>query len=388
MDQHDEAMQGLPFKDRKARLVVLGVFQIIVGTLFAVAALLMIGMAMEQRVFPGYGIVRRVSVDRVIPGIALSSLWAVWFIWMGIGSVRARRWARALILVSSWLCLAYGILASVILLESIPHTFTRMVERGETSPSKIPAMWAEAIAFLATVSVVIPGLFILLYRGRDVQATCQSRDPQTRWTDKCPLPVLAISLVAAAEGLALFGTGISVWTYSHLRALSHGPLVAIADLLLASVSFYAAWGLYQQSIKAWWASLLVVDQASLRQECFQGVFARRSSWIRDSECARLGTQGIRDDCFAILGRQAAHTRACLKVFDTKLRKDCLFAAARNDASGCLALNDSAEAKRCVAEAGFSKTTDISVCSLLPESRQRDCARRVSLNREQEINNAR
>jgi hypothetical protein len=233
---------------------------------------------MEQQGFPGYGIVRRVSLDRVVPRIALSSLLAVWFIWMGIGSVRARRWARALILVSSWLCLTYGILASVILLESIPHAFTRMVARGETSSSKIPAMWAEAIAFLATVSVVIPGLFILLYRGRDVQATCQSRDPQTRWTDKCPLPVLAISLVAAAEGLALFGTGISVWTYSHLRAISHGPLVAIADLLLAAVSIYAAWGLYQQSIKAWWASLLVacahIEDTTRRDACYLQSVAR------------------------------------------------------------------------------------------------------------------
>jgi len=40
------------------------------------------------------------------------------------------------------------------------------------------------------------GIWTFFYSSRHVKATCEARDPVPRWTDACPLPVLALCLWA------------------------------------------------------------------------------------------------------------------------------------------------------------------------------------------------
>jgi hypothetical protein len=138
------------------------------------------------------------------------------------------------------------------------------------------------------------------------------------------------------------------------------------------------------------ACALIPDgQAALRLRCFLDALKRRGAktWIRDSECARLGTQRLRDECFFSLGHQPDHAGACLKISDAELRKQCLFAAGKRDASRCLALNDATDARRCVADSGLEDTIDASGCSLLPPEKRSQCTQRVSANLEREVSNA-
>jgi hypothetical protein len=136
--------------------------------------------------------------------------------------------------------------------------------------------------------------------------------------------------------------------------------------------------------------LIPDDQASLRLQCFVAAFGRRDSgpWIRDSECARLATPRLRDECFYGVGCLVDHAGACLRAADAKLRKQCLFVAGKRDASRCLALKDVTDVRRCVADSSLGKTTDTGVCSLLPEERRIGCAQRISSNLEEEMRNAR
>ena len=108
MTDYGEMMQCSDFKDRKTGLVGFGILQIILGGLCAILVpFMIIGM-----------IVLAVSKDSSAPpmntatmivGVLFYVLAAICFIWMGVGSIKARRWARALILVSSWLWLICGI---------------------------------------------------------------------------------------------------------------------------------------------------------------------------------------------------------------------------------------------------------------------------------------
>src|SRR5438034_406184 len=50
------------------------------------------------------------------------------------------------------------------------------------------------LMFFGVIYVILPGAWVLFYRSRHVKATCESYDPMVRWTDHCPLPVLAVSL--------------------------------------------------------------------------------------------------------------------------------------------------------------------------------------------------
>jgi hypothetical protein len=59
------------------------------------------------------------------------------------------------------------------------------------------AMWIIGSAAMACIYILLPGVFLVLCHRESVHATCQRRDPMTRWTDRCPMPVLALSILLA-----------------------------------------------------------------------------------------------------------------------------------------------------------------------------------------------
>ena len=88
------------------------------------------------------------SVRMMIPGILFYTLLAVWFIWVGIGSIKARRWARALILISSWLWLICGVSGFVIILLLLPNMYDQMGESGKVPKEAVIAMEHAHLALL------------------------------------------------------------------------------------------------------------------------------------------------------------------------------------------------------------------------------------------------
>jgi Ni,Fe-hydrogenase I cytochrome b subunit len=123
-------------------------------------------------------------------GVFAQYVMAVWFILTGVGSIKARRWARVLILYSSWIELICRICQFVLYLLLMP------VPRGESAFMRMP--WA--VRAMTIFGLIIPGVFVLFYGSTNVKATCAFRDSETRWNDKYPLLVLIAIL--------LFG----VWT--------------------------------------------------------------------------------------------------------------------------------------------------------------------------------
>jgi hypothetical protein len=77
------------FKDRRTALMIFGVLEILLGCFCVfMIPLLFLGQAMQRGVTgapPGYRI--------LLPAAAAYATLAVVFIWLGIGSILARRWA-------------------------------------------------------------------------------------------------------------------------------------------------------------------------------------------------------------------------------------------------------------------------------------------------------
>jgi MFS family permease len=257
MAEYSETAINYSFKDRKVRLVILGILQIIFGGFCALMVPLMILGMLATSAVAGKGAAEGVSLKMMIPGILLYLALAVWFVWIGIGSIMARRWARALILVSSWLWLICGVCGFVLMLMIIPNMYDKMGESGQMPKAAITVAKYVVEAFLAVFYVVVPGVFVLLYSGKDVKATCEHRDPQERWTDKCPLPVLAVSLVSVVWAVSILSMGIYGWAIPFFGSIVSGTNGAMMILALALVLAYIAWGTYKLDVKAWWCALLV-----------------------------------------------------------------------------------------------------------------------------------
>ena len=87
----------MEFKDRQTGLIVFGILEILLGCLCALLVPLMIwGQAMSAQATGGAP-----NFRMAIPGALVYAMLAVALVWLGIGSMRFRRWARALLLILS-----------------------------------------------------------------------------------------------------------------------------------------------------------------------------------------------------------------------------------------------------------------------------------------------
>jgi hypothetical protein len=257
MTDYEETLESSAFKDRKTGLVVFGILQIIFGGFCALMVPFMIFAMIVSTVLDNSA-AAPMSPAMMIPAVLLYVLVAVWFICMGIGSIQARRWARALVLVSSWLWLISGIIGLIFMLLLMPSMYEKMGESGQMPPGVARIMKYIMIGFMTVLYVIIPAVLVLFYGNKNVKATCEFRDTKVRWTDKCPLPVLALSLMFGFWAVSMPFTvfyGFSIPFFGSILTGLSGAGVVLLVILLAG---YVAWGTYRLSINAWWCAVLLI----------------------------------------------------------------------------------------------------------------------------------
>ena len=140
----------------------------------------------------------------------------------------------------------------------MPDMYDQMGESGRMPPEVARIMKHFMTAFMTVLYVIIPAVLVLFYGSKNVKATCEFRDSRVRWTDKCPLPVLALSLMFGFWAVSMpftvfYGSAIPFFGFI-LTGLS-GAGVALLVMLLAG---YVAWGTYRLSINAWWCAVLLM----------------------------------------------------------------------------------------------------------------------------------
>jgi hypothetical protein len=239
----------VPFKDRSAGLIVFGSLELLMGGCCGLMSPLMFANVFLLRALPE-GQAPPTSTGLLIgAGLVYAGLGA-FLITMGIGSIRARRWARTLTLITSWMWLICGVLGFGMMVTILPD-LEAQIRAGAGTSSSVPTvvMWVLG-AFLVVIYVLLPLAFVLFYRSPHVKATCEERDPSVPWTDRCPAPLLAISLLCAAYALFMVLNPLAypVFFFVMLQGL---PAVAVGFGLGAAFGF-AAVELYRQRWRGWW----------------------------------------------------------------------------------------------------------------------------------------
>jgi hypothetical protein len=180
---------------------------------------------------------------------------AVAFIWLGIGSVMARRWARALLLIMAWSWLAVGVsvisLMAIFQVEIFSGSFHRM-------PATVRWSMIAMAGLLVLMLVFVPVVLALFYGSRSVKATCEARDPIRRWTDACPLPVLGLSLLLAGGALSsLVSLLVEGGALPVFGTFLTGAPARLVSLATTAATLYAAWALYRVTPTGWWVTLII-----------------------------------------------------------------------------------------------------------------------------------
>jgi hypothetical protein len=237
------------FKDRRTGLLVFGILEILLGVL----CVLLVGFTVLVARTTGAALNSRVMLPGMLPYIALAAA----FVWLGIGSIRCRRWARALLLILAWSWLCVGVITVPFMGFLMPRILAASAPNGQGLP-RVPLVVEIVfqLVFMTLFLVVVPGVLVFFYQSRHVKATCEARDPVRRWTDACPLPVLAVACglwlgsvmmlsfpLAYGGVMPFFGTIVSGLP---------GTLLAVG---LAGLWFWLGRVWYQLSDAGWWALL-------------------------------------------------------------------------------------------------------------------------------------
>src|SRR4051812_38801345 len=105
-----------PYEDRKTGLTIFGILTLLMGAVCALFIPLMLAsLTMSANV-------RGPAQDTrmILPALLMYGGLAVMFVWLGIGSIKARRWARALLLILAWCWLLVGIIGTAVVALVLP----------------------------------------------------------------------------------------------------------------------------------------------------------------------------------------------------------------------------------------------------------------------------
>lgn len=259
MDLTTSFPSPLPYKDRKTGLIIFGVLTMGIGAVIGMFIPLMIFSAAMSAKEPGLEHMTKVF----IPAAGIYGLLAVVLIWLGIGSTMARRWARAILLVFSWSWLVMGVIGVATLAFVLPGVFTspalQTPGHAPVSGSTQSLVLAIVVTFYGVILVLLPAVWVCFYQSQNVKATCETRDPVTRWTDRCPLPVLALSLWSIFGSLAMLTLPFAYGgVFPFFGTFLSGNAGTLLYILLAAVWTYAAWSLFKLELRGWWLIVIAI----------------------------------------------------------------------------------------------------------------------------------
>jgi len=164
---------------------------------------------------------------------------------LGYGHLRVRRWARTLFLTLLWCWLVVGIPLMIIFLLVL-----------FSAKDLVFAVALAVVAALLLSYPLVPLLLIRFYNGQNVTKTFETRDPNTYWSERQPVPVLVPGILfifyAIVLHVPILFNGLVPVFGLWLSGLQ--GIVVLAVLILSLL--WLTWGILNRWAWAWWSSLL------------------------------------------------------------------------------------------------------------------------------------
>ena len=238
-------------KDRTLGLIIFGVVSILIGGFCALLIPLMfLSVALSETVTGG-----GVDVRSASSASALYGFMAAVFVWLGIGSIRARRWARELLLSVSWIWLLTGICSMVIGILVVPAVVGGTGVDTGIPPEMTMIVMLVIFALIGSLYVVLPALFVLFYRSPHVAATCRARHPDPQWVDACPRRLLTLMVVWVLFAVSALLMPAYNFFFPFFGIVLTGVVGATLWALVLAVCVALAVGTCRKAPWAWWGGL-------------------------------------------------------------------------------------------------------------------------------------
>jgi hypothetical protein len=270
MTSSEELPPGAEYRDRSLGLVLFGVVEILIGAFCALLIPLILISVAATRALGGPG--ASPELGAVLPSLVIYGVIAAAFVILGIGSIRARRWARALMLVLSWLWLVTGVVAMIASWWLLPTLWSQMGDVAGLPREGLALVMLTTTLFLGFIYVVLPGAFVLFYRSRHVAATCRARDPGPSWIDDCPPHILSLILIFGFGAVSVLMTPAYGYALPVFGVVLTGLGGALGWALILILLLYLVWGSYRLDPRAWWIALAATLLAACANTVTAAVF--------------------------------------------------------------------------------------------------------------------
>jgi hypothetical protein len=250
------------YPDRSTGLIIFGILEIALGGLCA----LMIPFMLLGAVFSRKAMGGPMPAGTYVAGICSYSFAAAILVALGIGSIQARRWARALNLIAAVVGLIMGSIMTVFLTIAMPSGFMAGMHQAAANTPNAPPLSTAATAIILTLIIIffsfffvaVPLAFLLFFSRKTVEETCKWRDPVERWTDRCPLPVLAVSLLLGFGAAYCLLTALTTPIATLFGKYVTGWPAAVLLVGVAVLQGFLAFALYRLSLAGWWTTFITM----------------------------------------------------------------------------------------------------------------------------------
>jgi hypothetical protein len=240
-----------PAPSRRGGLIFFGIVLLLLGICAGLAALLTSLVAFMPQHAGAPPMPRR-----MIAGVApFYAGIAVMLATLGIGSMMARRWARALTLAVSWIWLVSGVLSVISFFAMSRFMFASLPPDAESAK---PIMLGCMVIIFGVFGVLVPLCYVLFYRSRRVIATVETLDTVARWTDRVPMPVLAFGVLSVWGACSLLMFSIFYPSFPFGQTIVSGIAVPATFIAIATALFFIGIGTFRLQPAAWWAAVILL----------------------------------------------------------------------------------------------------------------------------------
>jgi len=251
------------YRDRSAALVVFGIIELLIGTFVALLILLVVVVlvATESIREAETGL----DLKTILPSLLIYGLIAMVFIWIGIGSIRARKWARVVMLSLSWLWLITGAAAMVVFWFIMPR-YWDFAGLSDLPGDTVRLVVLTTSLFLGFIYVLLPLAFVLFYRSENVAATCGARDTKPSWVDDCPQGLVNLVVVYGLLAASVLMMPAYNFLFPFFGVILDGWVGALAWLVVLVVLIYLLRATPRRRFRAWnvaMASSLIMAASSI-----------------------------------------------------------------------------------------------------------------------------
>jgi hypothetical protein len=242
------------FRDRSLGLVIFGVIEILIGACCG----LLVALILAATSLTGVADLRS-----TVPSAVLYTVVAAIFIWLGVGSIRARLWACELTLSLSWIWFVTGICSMVVGAWLVPVMLRGMVADSDLPPNFAFVVSLVVFGVIGFLYVLLPAAFVFFYRSPHVVATCRARDPQPQWTDDLPARLLTLVIVWALAAVSVLVMPAYGFVVPFFGVVLSGASGAAVWFVILAGCVALAWGSARRAPWVWWGGFVAIILATL-----------------------------------------------------------------------------------------------------------------------------